>query len=85
MACNFGGECLGSAVNIDNNISYISSSDAASLDHDLFSKYSYSVDQLMELAGLSVAVAVAKHYPVDKLVYCNTYLLHESSMEYKKS
>jgi len=29
----------------------------------LFSDYGFSVDQLMELAGLSVATAIAKSYP----------------------
>jgi hydroxyethylthiazole kinase-like uncharacterized protein yjeF len=34
--------------------------DAASLDEDLMGPLGFSVDQLMELAGLSVACAVAK-------------------------
>lgn len=30
---------------------------------ELFDQYGFSVDQLMELAGLSVATAIAKEYP----------------------
>jgi NAD(P)H-hydrate epimerase len=46
------------------NMKYLTQSEAASLDQDLFNEYKFSVDQLMELAGLSVATAVAKAYPV---------------------
>ncbi|CAH2075044.1 unnamed protein product, partial [Iphiclides podalirius] len=42
---------------------YLSQKDAAALDQDLFNEYKFSVDQLMELAGLSVAAAVAKTFP----------------------
>ncbi|KAL0892448.1 hypothetical protein ABMA27_015559 [Loxostege sticticalis] len=42
---------------------YLSQSEAAALDQELFTDYKFSVDQLMELAGLSVATAVAKAYP----------------------
>ncbi|XP_049865812.1 NAD(P)H-hydrate epimerase isoform X2 [Pectinophora gossypiella] len=44
--------------------SYLTQTDAAALDQDLFNEYKFSVDQLMELAGLSVASAVARAYPV---------------------
>ncbi|XP_045520478.1 NAD(P)H-hydrate epimerase isoform X3 [Pieris brassicae] len=54
------------------NKSYLSQKDAAALDQDLFNEYKFSVDQLMELAGLSVATAVAKVYPVTS---CNTALI----------
>lgn len=40
-----------------------SQEEAIKIDQELFSEYAYSVDQLMELAGLSVATAVAKSYP----------------------
>lgn len=43
------------------------------MDNELFNEYQFSVDQLMELAGLSVAQAIAKTYPVatyDKPVIC---------------
>lgn len=46
-----------------NKMNYLSQSNAIALDQDLFNEYKFSVDQLMELAGLSVATAVAKVYP----------------------
>ncbi|CAG9560205.1 unnamed protein product [Danaus chrysippus] len=55
MACNNATKC--------GNINYLSQENAAALDQDLFTEYKFSVDQLMELAGLSVATAVAKVYP----------------------
>lgn len=42
---------------------YLTQTEAADLDQDLFNEYKFSVDQLMELAGLSVASAVAKTFP----------------------
>nr|NP_001299111.1 NAD(P)H-hydrate epimerase precursor [Papilio xuthus]BAM18021.1 apolipoprotein a binding protein [Papilio xuthus] len=45
------------------NMHYLSQKDAAALDQDLFNEYKFSVDQLMELAGLSVAAAIAKTFP----------------------
>ncbi|XP_059048346.1 NAD(P)H-hydrate epimerase [Achroia grisella] len=44
-------------------IRYLTQSEAMNLDLDLFNEYKFSVDQLMELAGLSVANAVARTYP----------------------
>ncbi|CAN7979797.1 unnamed protein product, partial [Ixodes pacificus] len=44
-------------------LNYVSQEEAIKIDQELFSEYAYSVDQLMELAGLSVATAVAKSYP----------------------
>ena len=41
----------------------LSSKAAAQLDADLMSSGAFSLDQLMELAGLSVASAVYKQYP----------------------
>ncbi|XP_075049088.1 NAD(P)H-hydrate epimerase [Mixophyes fleayi] len=43
---------------------YLSQAEAQAVDEELFNEYKFSVDQLMELAGLSCAVAVAKAYPV---------------------
>ena len=37
--------------------------EAVAVDQELFDQYRFSVDQLMELAGLSCAVAVARHFP----------------------
>lgn len=48
---------------IDKKMNYLSQKNAIALDQDLFNEYKFSVDQLMELAGLSVATAVAKVYP----------------------
>lgn len=42
---------------------YLSQVEATALDEELFNEYKYSVDQLMELAGLSVATAIARVYP----------------------
>ncbi|XP_074661444.1 NAD(P)H-hydrate epimerase-like isoform X2 [Tubulanus polymorphus] len=56
-------------------LSYISQEDARNIDDDLFNEYSYSVIQLMELAGLSCALAVSKIYPVEKLSRDNGAIL----------
>ncbi len=37
------------------------------IDQELFNEYKFSVDQLMELAGLSCATAVARVYPAASL------------------
>ncbi|NXM34530.1 NNRE epimerase, partial [Oxyruncus cristatus] len=37
--------------------------EAQAIDQELFTDYKFSVDQLMELAGLSCATAIAKAYP----------------------
>lgn len=42
---------------------YLSQSEAIDIDKELFEKYQFSVDQLMELAGQSCAVAIAEAYP----------------------
>ena len=42
---------------------YLTQDEAQKIDQELFNEYSFSVDQLMELAGLSVAVALTKAYP----------------------
>lgn len=36
------------------------------MDKDLFNEYKFSVDQLMELAGLSCAHAISKCFPADR-------------------
>ncbi|KAJ1819028.1 hypothetical protein LPJ75_001287 [Coemansia sp. RSA 2598] len=43
---------------------------AQSIDVDLMSKYGYSIEQLMELAGLSVAQSIASEYPAGKVLLC---------------
>ncbi|XP_050786492.1 NAD(P)H-hydrate epimerase [Gopherus flavomarginatus] len=44
-------------------VKYLSQEEAQAIDQELFSEYKFSVDQLMELAGLSCATAIAKAYP----------------------
>lgn len=44
------------------DISFLTQDEAINLDKELFDEYGFSVDQLMELAGLSVASAVATQY-----------------------
>lgn len=44
---------------------YLNQNEAISIDQELFNEYKYSVDQLMELAGLSCAHAIAKCYGQD--------------------
>lgn len=44
---------------------YLNQTEAINVDTELFSTYKYSVDQLMELAGLSCAHAISKCYPLN--------------------
>ncbi|XP_018331478.1 NAD(P)H-hydrate epimerase isoform X2 [Agrilus planipennis] len=46
---------------------YLPQDVAINIDVELFNEYKYSVDQLMELAGLSCATAIAKTYSLEKL------------------
>ncbi|CAG9854179.1 unnamed protein product [Phyllotreta striolata] len=48
-------------------VRYLGQQEAQSIDIELFNEYSFSVDQLMELAGLSCAVAIEKCYPQSEL------------------
>lgn len=48
------------------NIKYLTQDEAINLDKELFDEYAFSVDQLMDLAGLSVATAVSRSYPLDR-------------------
>lgn len=47
------------------SISYLKQDVAQKIDKELFDDYKFSVDQLMELAGLSVATAAARTYPLN--------------------
>jgi len=49
---------------------YLSQSEAVAVDEALMATPGFSVDQLMELAGLSVAAAVATHFPKAGRVLC---------------
>ncbi|XP_066424331.1 NAD(P)H-hydrate epimerase [Molothrus aeneus] len=42
---------------------FLGQEEAQAIDQELFTEYKFSVDQLMELAGLSCATAIAKAYP----------------------
>ncbi|XP_072840139.2 NAD(P)H-hydrate epimerase [Pogona vitticeps] len=44
-------------------LKYLGQKEAQAIDQELFEEYKFSVDQLMELAGLSCATAIAKAYP----------------------
>lgn len=48
-------------------VKYLGQQEAANIDQELFTNYQYSVDQLMELAGLSCAVAIAKTYTLEDI------------------
>ncbi|KAI5091111.1 NAD(P)H-hydrate epimerase precursor [Silurus meridionalis] len=50
------------------SIKFLGQEEAQKIDEELFSEYSFSVDQLMELAGLSCATAVTKAYPLQSLL-----------------
>uniref|UniRef100_A0A0N5AU87 NAD(P)H-hydrate epimerase n=1 Tax=Syphacia muris TaxID=451379 RepID=A0A0N5AU87_9BILA len=47
---------------------YFRQDEAIEIDKELFSEYGFSVDQLMELAGLSCAHAVARSYNAEKVL-----------------
>jgi len=51
-------------MSILNTIKYLGQEEAQAVDQELFSDYKFSVDQLMEIAGLSCAHAIAKVYPL---------------------
>lgn len=54
-------------------VRYLNQQEAINIDQELFNEYKFSVDQLMELAGLSCAVAIHKCYSNSKkkvLVCC---------------
>lgn len=62
---------LSNFISVSRNISgmsgikYLNQDEATNIDLDLFSTYQFSVDQLMELAGLSCAHAIYKEFPID--------------------
>ncbi|KAK6202675.1 YjeF N-terminal domain-containing protein [Scheffersomyces amazonensis] len=53
----------------------LSAKAAAQLDKELMSSGAFSIDQLMELAGLAVAQAVYKQYPPSKLLSTEKILI----------
>ncbi|XP_039977384.1 NAD(P)H-hydrate epimerase [Xiphias gladius] len=56
-------------------IKYLGQEEAQHIDEELFSEYGFSVDQLMELAGLSCATAITRAYPLTSLVKARPSLL----------
>uniref|UniRef100_A0A1A8D9P4 NAD(P)H-hydrate epimerase n=2 Tax=Nothobranchius kadleci TaxID=1051664 RepID=A0A1A8D9P4_NOTKA len=61
--------CSGSrsASTMAQTIKYLGQEEAQKVDEELFSEYGFSVDQLMELAGLSCATAITRAYPLASL------------------
>lgn len=53
------------AVNVG-SLKYLNQKEATDIDQELFNEYGFSVDQLMELAGYSCAVAIATCYPLEQ-------------------
>lgn len=48
-----------------NMLKYLNQTEAINVDVELFNEYKFSVDQLMELAGLSCAHAIGKCFPAE--------------------
>lgn len=57
------------------SIKYLGQEEAQHIDEELFSEYGFSVDQLMELAGLSCATAITRAYPLSSLLKSRPSLL----------
>ncbi|XP_059205440.1 NAD(P)H-hydrate epimerase [Centropristis striata] len=70
-------DCFSSrpASTMAQTIKYLGQEEAQHIDEELFSEYGFSVDQLMELAGLSCATAITKAYPITSLVKVRPSLL----------
>ncbi|XP_066256793.1 NAD(P)H-hydrate epimerase isoform X1 [Euwallacea similis] len=50
-------------TNTSKMVKFLGQEEAINIDIELFNEYKYSVDQLMELAGLSCAVSISKCFP----------------------
>ncbi|KAM3857968.1 NAD(P)H-hydrate epimerase [Diretmus argenteus] len=74
---NHNKECFSSrrASTMAQSIKYLGQEEAQHIDEELFSEYGFSVDQLMELAGLSCATAITRAYPTSSLVKARPALL----------
>ncbi|KAL5020007.1 hypothetical protein ScPMuIL_002899 [Solemya velum] len=57
------------------NLKFLGQEESQSIDQELFTEYAFSVDQLMELAGYSSAVAIARCYPLEKMTRDNAAIL----------
>lgn len=65
-----------------NMVKFLNQQEAINIDLELFNQYKYSVDQLMELAGLSCAVAIQKCYSQGEkkvLVCCGPGIFKKNS------
>ncbi|KAG5875708.1 hypothetical protein JTB14_012406 [Gonioctena quinquepunctata] len=56
-----------SEIKFSRMVKYLGQQEAIDIDVELFNEYQFSVDQLMELAGLSCATAIAKTYSNSQL------------------
>ena len=54
-------------LSVSTMVKHLGQQEAVAVDQELFSSYQFSVDQLMELAGLACAQAVSLTYPVSPL------------------
>ncbi|XP_061839257.1 NAD(P)H-hydrate epimerase [Nerophis lumbriciformis] len=63
------------ASTMAHTIKYLGQEEAQHIDEELFSEYGFSVDQLMELAGLSCATAITRAYPLSSLVKAKATVL----------
>lgn len=54
---------FGASRRFSTMVKYLGQQEAIDVDQELFNEYRFSVDQLMELAGLSCATAIAKCFP----------------------
>lgn len=55
----------GISISSVTRMKYLKQDEAINIDQELFNEYGYSVDQLMELAGLSCAQSIYNHYKKD--------------------
>lgn len=45
-------------------VKYLAQHEAQAIDDELFTQYQFSVDQLMEMAGLACAIGASKSFPL---------------------
>ena len=57
------------------SVKYLNQAEATTIDQELFTEYQFSVDQLMELAGLGCAHAVAQVRLCCLLVYSRYFTI----------
>lgn len=68
--------CLYSSTSIGApKMKFLNQSEAQNIDIELFNDYKFTIEQLMELAGLSVASAICKSFPLNSLSNQNKKVL----------